>query len=198
MHGKTWFVVAMVVAGAAGWCARSASSEDAPPAPACTPEQQKALEALAEPGEMHAWLGTHAGAYDVEVRTMDAEGKPAAAKANATVAMVLGGRFQEQRLTGTFLGKPFEGFGLTGYDNLKKEFVNTWFDTMGTSPSVARGTRSADGKTLTLTGTWDMPNGPMPFRQTLTVTGEKTMVFRMTATVGGAELTMMEATYTRK
>ena len=195
---SSWLVAAFVAAGACGWFARSASSEDAPKAPACTPEQQAAMEALATPGEMHAWLASHAGTYDMDIKTMDAEGKPATAKATATVSMVLGGRFQEQRLTGTFMGKPYEGYGLTGYDNLKREFVNYWFDTMGTAPSVARGSRSADGKTVTMTGSWDMPTGPMPFTQTITVTGEKTMTFKMTSVMGGSEMTMMEATYTRR
>lgn len=195
---KPWIVFAFVAAGACGWFARSASSEDAPAAPACTPEQQAAMEALAQPGEMHTWLGSHVGTYDLDIKTMDAEGKPATAKATATIAMVLGGRFQEQRLSGTFMGKPYEGYGLTGYDNAKKEFVNYWFDTMGTAPSVARGARSADGKSLAMAGTWDMPTGPMPFKQVVEVTGEKTMTFKMTATMGGAEMTMMEATYTRK
>ncbi len=191
-------MAAFVAAGACGWFARSASSEDAPKAPAWPPEQQAAMEALAAPGEMHAWLATHVGTYDMDIKTMDPEGKPAAAKATATISMVLGGRFQEQRLTGTFMGKPYEGYGLTGYDNLKKEFVNYWFDTMGTAPSVARGARSADGKSLAMTGSWDMPTGPMPFKQVVEVTGEKTMTFKLTGTMGGTEMTMMEATYTRK
>lgn len=195
---KPWIVFAFVAAGACGWFARSASSEDAPAAPACTPEQQAAMEALARPGEMHGWLGSLVGTYDLDITTIDAAGKPATAKATATISMVLGGRFQEQRLTGTFMGKPYEGYGLTGYDNLKKEFVNYWFDTMGTAPSVARGARSADGTSLKMTGTWDMPTGPMPFTQVLTVTGDKTMTFKMTSTMGGNEMTMMEATYTRK
>ena len=195
---SSWLVAAFVAAGACGWFARSASSEDAPKAPACTPEQQAAMEALATPGEMHAWLASRAGTYDMDIQTMDAEGKPATAKATATISMVLGGRFQEQRLTGTFMGKPYEGYGLTGYDNLKKEFVNYWFDTMGTAPSVATGQRSADGKTLTLTGTWDMPFGPMPFRYVMTHKTEKEMLFAAFGSMDGKEFPMMEMTYTRK
>ena len=189
----------VVAAAVCGWFGRSAFSEDAPkggmPSEA---EMEKMMEALATPGEMHAWLAQQAGAWDIAGKMYEMDGTTVENKGTSTISMILGGRFQQQTFSGEFKGKKFDGVGITGYDNLKKQFVNYWFDTMGTAPSVARGSRSADGKTVTMTGSWDMPTGPMPFTQTITVTGEKTMTFKMTSVMGGSEMTMMEAPYTRR
>ena len=196
---RNLIVLFVVAAGVGGWFGRHALGEDAPGGGGMPSESEmeKMMTELAKPGEHHTWLTAQAGEYDVAMKTYGPGGVQEA-KATATVKMVLGGRFQEQRFNGTVHGKPFEGFGMTGYDNLKKEFVNYWFDTMGTAPSVARGQRSADGKVMTLTGSWDMPGGAMPFSMVTTVKSEKEMTFKMTGTFQGQEMPMMEATYTKK
>ncbi|MCC7138862.1 MAG: DUF1579 domain-containing protein [Planctomycetes bacterium] len=189
----------VVAAAVCGWFGRSAFSEDAPKGGMPTKaEMEKMMETLATPGEMHAWLAQPSGAWDLAGKMYEMDGKTVENKGSATFSMVLGGRFQQQTLSGEFKGKKFEGVGITGYDNLKKQFVNYWFDTMGTAPSVATGQRSADGKTLTLTGTWDMPFGPMPFRYVMTHKSEKEMLFAAFGSRGGQEFPMMEMTYTRK
>ncbi|MFB3904806.1 MAG: DUF1579 family protein [Acidobacteriota bacterium] len=37
------------------------------------------------------------------------------------------------------MGMPFEGLGLWAYDNIKKEYVSTWADSMSTGIMVSRG-----------------------------------------------------------
>jgi hypothetical protein len=195
---RNWIALLVIAAAACGWFGRHALGEDAPGGGMTSEsDMEKMMTKLATPGENHAWLAAQEGEYDI-VMTSYGPGGREESKATASVKMVLGGRFQEQRFKGTVHGKPFEGYGLTGYDNLKKEFVNYWFDTMGTAPSIAKGQRSADGKSTTLTGTWDMPGGGMPFTMVTTVTGEKSLTFKMTGTWQGQEAPMMEATYTKK
>ncbi len=196
--GKTWVVVAVVAAGACGWFGSRAFSDVPPAEKPPASDMEKALTELGTPGEMHKWLASQEGTWAVAMTSHGSDGKAEQTQANATVKMVLGGRFQEQRFTGTVEGKPYEGYGLTGYDNLKKEFVLYWFDSMSTVPSISRGQRSADGKTMTLEGTWDMPGAAMPFKQVFTVKSDKEIHFAMTMTMQGQEMPVMESTYTKK
>lgn len=190
----------VVAAAVAGWFGRAAFSEDAPkgggmPSEA---EMERMMEELATPGEMHRWLAASEGSWDIVGKMFQRDGSTVESKGSATISMVLGGRFQHQSFSGAWKDKKFEGFGITGYDNLKKQFVNYWFDSMGTVASVATGQRSEDGKTLTLTGTWEMPIGPMAFRYVMTQKSEKEMVFSAFGSMGGQDFPMMELTYTRK
>jgi hypothetical protein len=194
---RTWIALLAVAAGLCGWLGRAALGEDAPGGAPGGADAEKWMEDLATPGEMHRWLGAQAGDYDLDLTSYTPKGREES-KATASVRMILGGRFQEQRIRGTMAGKPFEGFGITGYDNAKKEFVYYWFDSMGTSASVARGQRSADGTSVKLDGSWDMPGGAMTFTMTTTVRDERHMGFRMTGTWQGKETPMLEATYTRQ
>lgn len=195
---KTWIVAAMVVAGAGGWFGRSAVSDVPPPEPPPASDMEKAMIELGTPGPMHKWLAAQEGDWTVAMTAHGSDGKPEQSQSSATLKMVLDGRFQEQRYSGSIGGKPYTGYGLTGYDNLKKEFVLYWFDSMGTAPSISRGQRSADGKTLTLSGTWDMPGMAMPFKQVWTVKSDKEMTFVMTMSMQGQEMPVMESTYTKK
>ena len=60
--------------------------------------------------------------------------------------MALGGRFLEERVQSSFMGQPFSGIGYTGYDNVKKKYVSTWMDNMGTMIMVMEGTPDPAGK----------------------------------------------------
>jgi len=195
------FIALLVVAvGGCGWFGRQASSDDGKDAPKkpSEAEMEKMMEMLGTPGEPHKWLASFEGAWDVASKTYGADGKAEESKGSATFKMILGGRWQEQVYNGSYKGKPFEGRGLTGYDNGKKEFVNYWLDGMSTSASVALGQCSDDHKVLTMSGEWEMPGMKMPFRMVQTVKSDKEMVFRMVGLMGGQELPMVELTYTRK
>ena len=48
--------------------------------------------------------------------------------------------------------QPFHGQGLTGYDNLKKKYVGTWIDNMGTGIMRSEGTCDGACKTITFEG----------------------------------------------
>jgi len=55
------------------------------------------------------------------------------------------------------MGMPFEGIGINGYDNLKKKFVSTWIDNMGTMIVMSTGTFDPATKTFTYMGEMDNP-----------------------------------------
>lgn len=198
MKWQGW-VTALVVAGVCGWLGRGAFSEDPKPAEGGPSQEEmaKVMEALAKPGEMHEWLAKQDGTWAVTGVFHMGGPEPTKTEGTATFKMILGGRWQQQTYTSKIGEMPFEGHGLTGFDNLKKQFVNYWMDTWGTAASVGAGTLNADKTVLTLKGTWDMPQGQMPFTFVLTCQGDKAFTFNATHTLEGAEQPLFEMTYTR-
>ena len=56
-----------------------------------------------------------------------------------------------------FMGKPFEGMGLVGYDTVAKEYTTVWLDSMATG--IMKSTAQFDDATKSLTeeGTFSCP-----------------------------------------
>lgn len=131
--------------------------------PALAQEQQmdqqkmmELMEKLATPGEMHKKLEPFVGTFDVEATFwMDPSQPPLTTKGTAVQKWILGGRYLQQDFQGEFMGQPFTGQGLTGYDNYKKEYFGTWIDSMSTTMMVTTG--KVDGNTWTYTGKMDDP-----------------------------------------
>ena len=157
-------VAALFVVGLANHVrSQEQSGEERPeePAPASpTPEQVKAWMESVTPGEPHRRLEAQTGDYTVEGRTWaNAKAPPMELKGTASIRMILGGRYQALEFKGDTMGMPFEGAGLTGFDNVSKEYVSTWVDTMRTGILVYRGT--SDGKgVVTMTCEIDDPMNP--------------------------------------
>jgi hypothetical protein len=183
-----------------GWFGNRAFTEEAPKATEENPfaEKQKALEALAAPGEMHSLLAKATGSWKAKGTCNCAAGTPSDAGGTAEFRMVMGGRWQEQTFQGSFENRPFTGYGLTGYDNAKKEFVSIWLDNMGTGATMASGQLSDDKKTLTFNGTMDMGDTKVPFTQVLTFESENKVTMKINGTVDGNESQFMELTYERQ
>ena len=70
---------------------------------------------------------------------------------------IFGGRFIRQTFKGVAMGQPFEGMGINGYDNVKKQYWGTWMDSMSTAIMTTTGTASTDGKTWSFTGSMTDP-----------------------------------------
>jgi hypothetical protein len=156
---------------------------------------------LATLGEPHKQLAALAGSWTTTTQSWMEPGKPPIkSTGSCEQTMLLGGRFLQQKCTGEMMGHPFTGIGVTGYDNHTKQYVSTWIDTMGTGIFFMEGTASADGKTVTQTGTYDDPiKGKMQLRAVSRTVDTNTHIFEMYGTgKNGKEWKMMEITYTRK
>ena len=167
-------------------------------------DQQAMMELyqkLATPGEPHKLLASLAGSWTTQTKEWMEPGKPPTeATGTADMKMVLDGRFLQQEFNSTMMGQPYTGIGITAYDNLRKKYVSTWMDSMGTGIFVMEGTASADGKTITLKGSHPEPGGgQMTHRAVWKIVDDNTQTFDMYGTHGhGKEMKMMEITYTRK
>lgn len=180
-------------------------SKDSKPA-AGAPDMEAMMKEymkFAQPGPEHQQLMHRAGTWEHTTKMwMDPKQPPIETKGTAEFKMILGGRFLVQEYHSEFMGMPFHGFGVTGYDNFKKQYVGMWTDVMASSMLNTLGTPDASGKTVTFIGQMDDP-----------VMGEKNKQFKMIEKAvddnkfidemydnipGVGEVKVMEITYTRK
>jgi len=156
---------------------------------------------LATPGEPHQQLASLAGSWTTNTKEwMEANKPPMESSGSVEMKTLLDGRFLQQEFTGEMMGQPYSGIGISGYDNLRKRYVSTWMDSMGTGIFRMEGTAGDDGKTITLKGQHDVPGGGhMTHRAVWKLVDANTQTFEMYGTHGhGKEMKMMEITYMRK
>lgn len=195
--------IALVTAGFLGGAIASQNAGESKAAPA-TPSQDDmmaAWEKYKTPGSEQAWLAERVGKWNVTSKQWEAPGQPPVESTmTAQIDMILGGRFRFEHLVGTSFGMPFEGSGVVGYDNATKKFVLSWIDNFGTGIANGSGTRSADGKTLTME--WSMTNPVsgelMNMRSVETIEADGRVVFEMYSPLpDGTQSKTLELTYTR-
>ncbi len=103
-------------------------------------EQMAAWAKASAPGKHHAALAPMAGTFNAVVTHQMTPDAPAqTSQGVSTNTLILGGRFLQNSYEGEAMGMPFQGMGLTGYDNLSQQYVSTWIDSMGTGLMVSRG-----------------------------------------------------------
>jgi len=156
---------------------------------------------LGAPGEPHKLFASLAGSWTTKTKEwMEPDKPPTESTGSVEMKMLLDGRFLQQELTGNMMGQPYSGVGITAYDNLRKRYVSTWIDNMGTGIFTMEGTASADGKTITLKGQHAVPGGGhMTHRAIWKIVDSNTQTFDMFGThPGGKEMKVMEIAYTRK
>ena len=95
-------------------------------APASSPEMDAMMAKWKEastPGVGHAALEPLVGTWDSTVKWWkDPASAPEESKGTSVVQWTFGGRFLEQKFSGTSMGQPFEGLGITGFDNIAKKY----------------------------------------------------------------------------
>jgi hypothetical protein len=198
---STLTAFAMFVAIAAATLAAEAKKPAAKP-----PMDEKAMmemwAKLGAPGEAHKALEPMVGTWDTKVTSWMQPGSPPMTSSGVSEnRWTMGNRFIEQRFNGSFMDQPFEGLGYTGYDNIKKKYVGTWMDSMGTSIMYTTGTADPSGKSMTFTGTMEDPmtGKPMTVKNVLKVVDNDKHNFEMWGPgPNGKTYKMMEIEYTRK
>jgi hypothetical protein len=147
------FGAALVVATAA--ITSQVVSQDHGGAPQMTPEQQaemKKWEQFATPGPEHKLLQSKVGKWNgIMKHWMDPAAPPMQSKFTATISSLYEGRYIYEEVEGEGMapGQTFQGQSWIGYDNLKKKYVWSWIDNMGTGLMIAEGTMDQASKTIT-------------------------------------------------
>ncbi|MSR18206.1 MAG: DUF1579 domain-containing protein [Phycisphaerales bacterium] len=161
----------------------------------------KAMAAYSTPGAEQAWLAKFTGEWTTLVRHWDnPSAPPMESSGMAVCAMELGGRFLTTRVTGQFMGMPYEGMGSTAFDNGHRRFQYTWMDTMGTAIITGQGTLESATDTLNWTTTMFDPvaNADIACRQTTEwIDSDRFVDTLFVPQAGGTELKVMEIVYSR-
>jgi len=130
--------------------------EKAPPM-----DQEKMMEAWMKanaPGEPHEFLKKFVGDWKVVSRYRPDPGAPwAETSGTSEIKMIMGDRFLLERVKGQMEGMPWEGMGVTGYDNAKKKYTSTWIDSMTTGIMIGYGDKDEHGPQIVFHGTYDDP-----------------------------------------
>jgi hypothetical protein len=166
---------------------------------AMDPAMMQAWQESMTPGPMHEMLANKVGEWTAEVTMwMDPSQPPTTSEATTVCEAILGGRYFKSTHTGNMMGMPFEGFEISGYDNVKKKFFNVWIDNMGTGIMMTEGSYDETSKTLTLTGQMADPMGTdMNVREVIKVIDKDHSTFEMYIDMGDEEMKNMEIQYTR-
>jgi len=131
------FVSAALLAASVGF-----AQEGQPPQ--MSPEEKAMMEAYAKaatPGKEHQWLASKSGKWEFSGKFWTDPSKPATTSSGTVErSVMLGGRVLAEKVSSPgFMGQPFEGYGLAGYDNVSREFWGTWNDSMGTGVMITTG-----------------------------------------------------------
>ena len=176
--------------------------EETTEAPLDSAAVQKAWVDYMTPGDVHKMLAMDNGKWEEEICIWESpEGKSTTSKATAESKMILGGRYQEMRHTGSVMGMPFEGIGTMGYDNASKKMVSTWIDNMGTGMMYTTADFDGTSKTMEFKGEVMDPvtKKSKPVREVFTLVDNNTRRMEMfDVTAEGKEFKSMEITMTRK
>jgi len=191
----------------------SSSSATQPAASGGQPNQQemmKQMMELSKLNENHKLLSGLDGNWTYSIKfwmNPDPNAKPQESKGNATRKSIMGGRYVTMDVAGKMQmpgedGKmkdvQFKGMAVEGYDNVKKKFVASWVDNMGTGIAFSEGSYDPASKTFT----YNLEMEPVPgmksqVREVLKVPDNNHMMLEWYENQGGQEKKTMEINYTR-
>lgn len=162
--------------------------------------EQKAWMDYMTPGKAHHMLSESVGNWKTHTKLwMDPSAPPMESEGTSKAEMILGGRYLQSTFSGSMMGMPFEGISLTGYDNAKKEYFNTWIDNMGTGLAYATGKYDETTKTTELIGLMVDPitGKNTAFREVMKMIDKNNMVMEMYSEYDGKEFLGLEVKFTR-
>ncbi|MEM8961566.1 MAG: DUF1579 family protein [Acidobacteriota bacterium] len=155
---------------------------------------------MGTPGEQHADLAKHAGAWKVAVKMwMDPTGQPIESSASVNREMILDGRVQKEDFQGNMMGQPFSGLGLTGYDNVTKRYWSIWMDSTSTGTTLSWGTWNEEAQAIVYHGESPDPmTGEMAKTKILIRQEEGKEHMEMYGMMGDQEVKWLEMEYVRE
>jgi hypothetical protein len=194
--------IAALLAMAAAVCARADDKQKARQPSAEEKAMMEAWMKYSTPGEVHKKMASLEGTWTTKVREWMAPGAPPQeSDGTAEFKMLLGGRYLQQSFQGSMMGQPFNGMGISGYDNAKKTTQSVWVDSAGTGMMTLSGSWDAEGKTLTETGSMDdfMTGKPMQIKGQMHMGDNDHFIYEMWMSgPDGKMFKTLDIGYTRK
>lgn len=180
MHSLSYVIVAVFVLSALVAFGRSAEQDQAGAPPKPSPEQAK--------------LAGLEGVWNAELEMMGATSK-GVEKCTSS----LGGFWIVTDFEGEFMGAPFHGHGVTGFDVARGKIVNVWVDSSGSPMTISEGSFDASGKKLVAESSGvDRTGKPARFKHVTTINSRDSRTFEIFQLAdGGKEELAMRIRYTR-
>ena len=191
--------------------AAAAATSSAAQAPPDMQQMMQQMMELAKLNENHKLLTSLNGTWSFTVKSWmdgDTSKKPEESKGTAVRKSIMDGRYVAMDVTGNMEmagpdGKKksltFKGHGLEAYDNVKKKFVGTWVDNMGTGIMMSEGDYDAATKTFTYTGEVEaIPGMKQKIREVVKLDDKDHMTMEWYEDRQGKEMKTMEIDYARK
>jgi hypothetical protein len=173
-------------------------------------EMMKQMMEMSKLNENHKLLASMDGNWNYTIKLWmnpDPNAPPQQSKGTATRKSIMGGRYFVMDVTGKMQmsgadGKiqdmQFKGMAVEGYDNMKKKFVGSWIDNMGTGIQFSEGTYDPASKTFTYTSEMEpVPGMKTQVREVLKVADNNHMMLEWYENRAGQEKKTMEINYTR-
>ena len=129
-------------------CVVVATAALAQEAPEMTAEQEAMMKAWQEamtPGPQHAHMAEMVGEFKITVKTYNGpDAEPEVMTGTASRRMIMGGRYLEETVHSSYMGQPFEGRSVTGFNNVTGTWWGTWIDNMSTGIMTSHGEWNED------------------------------------------------------
>jgi hypothetical protein len=170
-----------------------------------------AMIELAKPGENHKILAETVGRWSYKVKywmSPDTNAPPMESSGTTTTSAQMGGRYflsnhrgkmQMPGADGKMQDMDFAGMEVAAYDNVKKKFVSSWIDNMGTGIVNSEGDYDPAAKAITYHAEYEpMPGMKTKTRQVVTLADKdhhKMEYYEFRGPAG--EVKTMEIEYTR-
>ncbi len=158
-----------------------------------------AMAKYGAPSAEHEMLAKREGSWRCTTKMWMAPGAPPEEhEGEATMQMIMGGRYLFQQFNMTFNGMDFEGAGLTAYDRMSGEYQSIWVDNMSTAILWSTG-KEKNGQCVMKGKSPDMMTGKyVPMRTVERMVDDNTFVMEMYMPgEGNKDFKSMEITYTR-
>lgn len=150
----------------------------------------------------HEAMADLVGAWRVTARVWaDSTAPPNVTEGRSVRTLILGGRVLEELYTSSFMGRPFEGESLTGYDVVTGRYWGVWTDSLNTGPTITSGGWDEAGEVFVMEGESSclMCGQVIPIRIESQMDGPDRGVHAFfTPDQDGAMIQYMELTYDRE
>lgn len=145
-----------------------------------TPEAMMEMMAqLGAPDEHHEEMGVFVGAWDTKMEALSPGMEAFNSTGSATFEPVMGGRFIKQSYSGSMMGQPMSGVGLSGYNKASKQYEGVWYDSMSTALYMVKGEKTDTGWVYEGEEVDPMSGEKFGYRHVITMDGKDTWAFTM-------------------
>lgn len=159
----------------------------------------KAYMEMMKLGPAHNMLAQLEGDWTYNMISYENPEAPMKMTGTATKKMVMDGRYLREDFKGDYMGMPFTGVSISGYNNTTKKFESMWFDSMSTGLMLSHG-EYAEGNTMTMFSEHANPmtGEMMNVKMVTEIVDDTKHIFRSYVVKDGEEIKQMEIEYVRK